>query len=127
MTSVPRLFLFVIFMIPLHIIEQLVFGIDELYELRTMAWDMVSWLPDPDYGIVVQGGVSTAFGLARWWAFMGGRIPRLIASGFFCFQFMVESHHVVKTILHGAYFPGAVTATVIVGLGAMIVANVWRE
>src|SRR5262245_42197204 len=127
MTSVPRLFLFVIFMIPLHIIEQLIFGIDELYELRSMAWDMVSWLPDPDYGIVVQVGVATTLVLTLCWAFMVGGMPRLIASGFFGLQFMVESHHIAKTIVHGANFPGAVTATVIVGLGAMIVASVWRE
>jgi len=127
MNSVPRLFLLVIFMIPLHIIEQLAFGIDELYELRAMAWDMVSFLPDPDYGIVVQVGLVTTLVLALCWAFMVGGMPRLIASGFFGFQFMVESHHIVKTILHGEYFPGAVTATVIVSLGAMIVASVWRE
>jgi hypothetical protein len=114
-------------MIPLHIAEQLVFGIDELYELRTMAWDMVSWLPDPDYGIVVQVGIVTTLVLAPRWGFMVGGKPRLIASGFFGLQFMVESHHIAKTILNGEYVPGAVTATVIVGLGAMIVLSVWRE
>ena len=127
MTNVPRLFLFTTAMIPLHIVEQLVFGIDELYELRSMAWDMVSWLPDPDYGIVVQVGVVTTLVLGLCWAFMVGGVPRLIASGFFGLQFMVESHHIIKTIVSGNYFPGAVTATVIVGLGAMIVASVWRE
>ena len=124
MNSVPRLFLLTTAMIPLHIVEQLVFGIDELYELRTMAWDMVSWLPDPDYGIVVQVGVMTTLVLTLCWAFMVGGLPRLIASGFFGLQFMVESHHIVKTLLHGEYFPGAVTATVIVGLGATIVHSV---
>jgi len=57
---------------------------------------------------------------------VGGR-ARQIASAFFGFQFMVESHHILKTIIHGEYFTGAVTATVIVGLGAMIVTSVWRE
>jgi hypothetical protein len=127
MNNVPRLFLFVACMIPLHIAEQLVFGIDELYELRSMAWDMVSWLPGPDYGIVVQVGVVTTLVLTLCWAFMVGGLPRLIASGLFGFQFMVESHHVLKTIIRGEYFPGAVTAIVLVGLGAMIVLNVWRE
>jgi hypothetical protein len=127
MNNVPRLFLATTAMIPLHIAEQLVFGIDELYELRTMAWDMVSWLPDPDYGIVVQVGIVTTLVLAPRWGFMVGGKPRLIASGFFGLQFMVESHHIAKTILNGEYFPGAVTATVIVGLGAMIVLSVWRE
>src|SRR5690242_1973703 len=127
MNNVPRLFLLTTAMIPLHIAEQLLFGIDELYELRTMAWDMVSWLPDPDYGIVVQVGVVTTLVLSLCWAFMVGGTARLIASGFFGLQFMVEGHHIAKTILHAEYFPGAVTATVIVGLGAMIVMSVWRE
>lgn len=127
MNNVPRLFLATTCMIPLHIVEQLMFGIDELYELRTMAWDMVSWLPDPDYGIVVQVGVATTLVLALCWAFMVGGRARLIASGIFGLQFMVESHHILKTIISGVYFPGAVTATVIVGLGAMIVMSVWRE
>ena len=127
MNNVPRLFLATTCMIPLHIVEQLMFGIDELYELRGMAWDMVSWLPDPDYGIVVQVGVMTTLVLGLCWAFMVGGKARLIASGFFGLQFMVESHHILKTIITGVYFPGALTATVIVGLGAMIVASVWRE
>ena len=127
MNNVPRLFLLTTAMIPVHIAEQLVFGIDELYELRQMAWDMVSFLPDPDYGIVVQVGVMTTLVLALCWSFMVGGMPRLVAAGFFGLQFMVESHHIVKTILHGAYFPGAVSAVVIVGLGAMIVTSVWRE
>jgi hypothetical protein len=127
MTNVPRLFLFATLMVPVHVAEQLLFGIDELYELRSMAWDMVSWLPDPDFGIVVQVGVVTTLVLSLCWAFMVGGLPRLIASGFFGFQFMVESHHILKTIISGEYFPGAVTATVLVGIGAMIVMSVWNE
>src|SRR5262245_9907506 len=127
MANIPKLFLWAIALIPVHIAEQLLFGIDELYELRAQAWALVSWLPDPDYGIVVQVGIVTTLVLALCWAFMVGGMPRMIASAFFGLQFMVESHHVIKTIVYGAYFPGAVTATVIVGLGAMIVASVWRE
>src|SRR5262245_21477557 len=119
MTNIPKLFLWAIALIPVHIVEQLLFGIDELYELRAQAWALVSWLPDPDYGIVVLVGATVTLVLSLCYGFMVGGLPRLIASAIFGFQFMVESHHIVKTIVHFEYFPGAVTAIAIVAVGAL--------
>ena len=71
-------------------------------------------------------GAVVTLVLALCYGFMIGGIPRLIAAGFFGAQFMVESHHIVKTIIQGVYFPGAVTAIALVAIGVMILVRVWK-
>ena len=50
--------------------------------------------------------------------FLIGRRWRLLGPGFFGVAGLIEAHHIVKTILRGAYFRGAVTAVPYVVVGA---------
>src|SRR5262245_5668894 len=127
MTRMRRLFLVAILLIPLHIVEQLLFGIDELYELQDMMGTVMAWSADQDDPIVVCVGVAVTGVLALCYGFMTEGLPRLAAASFFGIEFMGESHHIIKTIVRGAYFPGAVTAIALAVLGALIIAEVVRE
>jgi hypothetical protein len=122
-----QLFLAALVLLPLHGIEQLLFGLDELYELRAQLGAAVGLFADPNVGTVVLVFAGTAAVLFFCYGFMVGGIPRLIAGTFFGLEFMVESHHVVKTLVRGAYFPGAVTAVPFAILGALVLATAWRE
>jgi hypothetical protein len=125
--KLPHLFLLAIVVLQLHMVEQLAFGLDELYELQAMVGTVVALFSDADRAaVVLVFGVVTVV-LLLCYGFTTGGVPRLIAASFFGLEFMVESHHIVKTIVRGAYFPGAVTAIAFVVLGALILATARRE
>ena len=125
--QIPRLFLAAIVVLQLHLLEQLLFGLDELYELRAMVATALAWFSDADRGAVVLVFAVVTAVLFFCYGFMTGGRPRLIAATFFGLEFIVESHHIIKTIARGAYFPGALTAVAFVTLGVLILVRVWRE
>jgi hypothetical protein len=127
MKSVKDLFLVAVLLVPLHVVEQLMFGLDELYELRSLAGAAANAFGDPDFGAVVLVGAVTTLVLFFCYGFMAGGAPRLIAAGFFGLEFMGESHHLIKTVIRGEYFPGAVTAIALVVLGAFVLRRAWLE
>jgi hypothetical protein len=127
MIRIQHLFLLAICLMPVHIAEQLLFGIDELYELQAATRACLSLFDDPERGTVVIVGVVTTVVLFFCYGFMAGGVPRFIATMFFGLEFMFEGHHIVKTVVRGAYFPGAVTALALVVVGAMIATTAWRE
>jgi hypothetical protein len=122
-----HLLLVAIALLPFHMVEQLLFGLDELYELQGQVGSVMSLFPDPDTAtVVLVFGVVMAV-LFFCYGFMTGGVPRLIAASFFGLEFMFEGHHIVKTIVRGTYFPGAVTAIAFVALGALVLASARRE
>jgi hypothetical protein len=123
----PHLFLLAIVVLQLHMVEQLLFGLDELYELQAMVGSVTPLFSDADRAAVVLVFAVVTVVLLLCYGFMTGGVPRLIAASFFGVEFMFESHHIVKTIARGAYFPGAVTAIAFVILGALILATARRE
>jgi hypothetical protein len=58
---------------------------------------------------------------------MAGGFWRLFAPAFFGVSGLVESHHIIKTVLRGAYFPGAVTAIPFVTVSFLLLRAVIRE
>ena len=123
----PHLFLLAIVVLQLHMVEQLLFGLDELYELQAMVGTAMALFSDADRAAVVLVFAVVTVVLLLSYGFMTGGVARLIAASFFGIEFMFESHHIVKTIVRGAYFPGAVTALAFVALGALILVTARRE
>jgi hypothetical protein len=122
-----QLLLIAIALLPFHMVEQLWFGLDELYELQGQVGSVVSLFPNPDTAtVVLVFGVVMAV-LFFCYGFMTGGIPRVIAASFFGLEFMFEGHHIVKTIVRGTYFPGAVSAIAFVALGALVLAAARRD
>jgi hypothetical protein len=112
---------------PLHMCEQLLFGIDELYELKRFAAAFYGLFHNPDYASVVLVIIFFSIvNLIVYGLLVGGQW-RQIALGFFAMVGLGEVHHVVKTVLHASYFPGAVTSIPFVLFGALLLRSLVFE
>jgi hypothetical protein len=127
MQDLKRWFVCLIIILPLHLAEQFLTGLDELYELKGQLAVIYGWFQNSDYVTVAFVGIVVMLVfLLVYGTLIGGR-PRLFAVGFFAFSGCVEIHHVVKTIILGAYFPGAVTAIPFVAFGLLLLRAIARE
>jgi hypothetical protein len=112
---------------PIHILEQIWFGLDELDEVKRIAGGYYGWFENDDLATVLFViFVVVLVQLLVYGALSGGRW-RLTVAGFWGLTSVAEIHHFVKTLLHGAYFPGMVTSFGYVAIGVMILATVVRE
>jgi hypothetical protein len=126
MKNIRRWFGWFIVVLVLHVTEQLIFGIDELKEVRSIGAVYYSWFSNPDYGSVVAiGGIVLVVQLLLFSTLTMGKW-RFAPFVFFGVSGIGEMHHIVKTILHGAYFPGAVTAFPFAVVGVLLLRATYR-
>ena len=111
----------------LHGIEQLLFGLDELYELQGQVGMVLGLFRDRDSGIVVLVFALVLLVQLFVYGFLVGGRWRLLGPGFFAVAALGESHHFIKTIVRLQYFPGTVTAIAYVAVGALLLRAVVRE
>jgi hypothetical protein len=112
---------------PLHMIEQLLFGIQELDEMKQVFGLYYSWFANPDVATVVLVtiiGASVLFMVYGLIAGTGSRLAVLSILGLFSIG---EGHHLLRVLASGAYNPGVVTSLPFAVLGALLVSAVWRE
>jgi hypothetical protein len=127
MADIRRWFVWLIVILVVHGAEQFVFGIDELYEVQRVATVYYSWFSNPDYGkVALIGGVVLIVQLFLLMTTFKNRC-RLVPFGFFGIAGIFEIHHILKTLLHRAYFPGAVTAIPYAVVGALLLRAVFRQ
>ena len=116
-----------LFILPLHGVEQFLTGFDELYELQGQIGAVFDVFPSRDAGIVFTVfAVVTLVATFMYLTLTNGRW-RLLGFAFFGINGLIESHHIVKTIVQLDYFPGAVTAVAFVTAGALLLRAVVRE
>jgi hypothetical protein len=127
MNEIRRWFGWLIVVLLAHLAEQFLFGIDELYELKGQVNAVLGLFPNPDYGIVAIVGLVVLLAQLMVYGFLVGGRGRLFGPGFFGVSGLVESHHIIKTVGRGAYFPGAVTAIAFVTVGFLLLRAVVRE
>jgi len=126
MNDVRRWFFWLPIILALHGVEQIIFGLDELYELQGQVGYLLGLFPDRDRGIVVLVfAVVILIQVFVYGLLKGGRFA-LLAPGYFAVAALGESHHIIKTILRAAYFPGSVTAIAYVVVGALLLRAVVR-
>ena len=123
----PRLFLLAIALLLVHGIEQLLTGLDELYELKASLAPYFGLFANQDLATVLLVFAGTVAVLLLCCGFMATGLPRLLAASFFGVTFLYESHHVVKTAIRGVYFPGTVTAVPLIILGVCVLRIAWRD
>jgi hypothetical protein len=111
----------------LHGIEQLLFGLDELYELQGQVGMVLGLFGDRDTGIVVLVFAVVLLVQAFVYAFLLGGRWRLLAPAFFGVAALGESHHIIKTMARLHYFPGALTAIAYVTVGILLLRAIVRE
>lgn len=132
MNRTQKLFLLLGLTGPIHMIEQMIFGIDEFYMLRESLGGWYALFPAEaaDHATV---GLITLMGTVFTTLFValaaGGK-ARLVVLGFFGLFGVSEIHHLVEALVRHAYDPGLVTSLAYVGFGAALFASVvsdWRR
>jgi hypothetical protein len=111
----------------LHGVEQLTFGLDELYELQGQVGMVLGLFTNRDAGIVVLVFAVVLLVQTFVYAFLVGGRWRLLGPTFFGIAALGESHHIIKTVVRLDYFPGAVTAIAYVGVGILLLRAIVRE
>ena len=127
MKSIQRLFGWLVIIGPIHMVEQLLFGIDEIYEIKRLLAAYHGWFRNPDYGTVLLATIAgTLILLISYGLLVGGRW-RLLAVGFFGVLGVTEGHHIVRVVIKGTYVPGAVTAIPFMVVSVLILRAVVRQ
>jgi len=115
---------------PIHMAEQIWFGLDELQELKGLMAAYYSQFRDPDIATVALViGIFTIVQSLLYAMLVGGRW-KLLAAGLIGALSVGEAHHIVRTLAHDAYFPGFVTSFAYAAIGAMLfiaVVRQWRK
>lgn len=115
-----------LFILPLHGAEQFLTGFDELYELQGQMGTLLDLFPNRDGGIVFTVFAVVMLVAAFLYLTLTSGRWRLLGFAFFGVNGLIESHHIIKTIVHLDYFPGAVTAVAFVTAGALLLRAVMR-
>lgn len=129
MPRIRTLFLLLTIIGPLHMAEQLLTGIDEFYSIRDLIGGYYAWF-DPaaaDHATVLLVTIVWTFVSVLFYTLLHDGLPRLIVPAIFGLFGVTEAHHVIESILKGAYDPGVVMSVPYAIVGAMLVAAVWRE
>lgn len=129
MKDVRKWFLLFLITGPLHMAEQMLTGLDELYELRGQLGYIYNLFPAAaaDYVTVTLVILVVVAVQAMVYASISGGRAALIPAGFFGLFGFVESHHIIKTIVRVEYFPGAFTAPLYVIFGFLLFRAVRAE
>lgn len=124
-----KLFPYFIGIAILHMVEQLVFSIDELYRIKRILEIYHSWFSNPDQGTVLLVTIGgTVFLTISYLILLGGRYL-LIAMAIFGLIGISEGHHLITAVIDGGYNGGMVTAVPFMVMGFLLLRNAikgWR-
>jgi hypothetical protein len=123
MDRIPRLFLWLTIIGPLHMAEQMMTSLEEFHMLRDQAAIFYGWFrPDQaDLASVILITVSfTTAMLAIYAVLRGGAAARAAMYVFGVFA-ITELHHLVEAVRKGGYDPGLVTCFAFAIVGALMV------
>lgn len=132
MRRTQTLFLLLGLIGPIHMTEQMLFGIDEFYMLRESLDGWYALFPSAAADHATVGLITLAGSIftAMFVALSAGGKARLVVLGCFGVFGLSEIHHLIEALVHHAYDPGLVTSLGYVGLGGALVASVvadWRH
>ena len=110
MKDIRRWFLALVIIGPIHMGEQMIMGLDELAELQGLFAKFYAWFGSADYATVTLVTISfTVVNLLGYGLISGGR-AQTAAIGFFALLGVGEIHHIIRVLVNGTYYPGAVTS-----------------
>jgi len=129
MTRIRTLFLLLTIIGPMHMGEQLLTRIDEFYSIRELLPSYYAWF-DPaaaDHATVLLITIVWTLVSVLFYSLLHDGLPRLIVPAVFGIFGATEIHHLIESLLKGAYDPGVITCIPYAIAGALMVAAVWRE
>jgi hypothetical protein len=129
MTHIRTLFLWLTVIGPLHMAEQMLTSIDEFYAIRGVI-AQYHGLFDPsaaDRASVLLITIVWTIVSILFYALLKEGTPRLLVLGMFGVFGASEIHHLVESLIKGAYDPGVITCVPYAAVGCLLVAAVARE
>jgi hypothetical protein len=86
-----------------------------------------SLFANPDVGTVLLVILGVTLVQSFLLAVLAGGRWRLLVPGVFGFMGLVETHHLVQTVIQAQYFPGVVTSIAYTWIGVMVLQAAIRE
>ena len=130
MTRTRKAFLLLLLSGPIHMAEQMAFGIEEFHMIRrTVINPYYSWFPaaQADFAsVLLITSVGAVLSLI-FYALMSGGAARTIALAAFALFGISEIHHVVEAIAKAGYEPGVVTSVAYCWSGCSLLSALWAE
>ena len=111
----------------LHIVEQLIFGMQDLHELQRLLAVYESRFGDTNGSIAVLATMSAAFAALAIHCILKGGFARFMTMFVLGLPTIGEVHHLVETMRAGHYTPGAVTAVPSVICGVLFLKALVKE
>ncbi len=127
MLSIQRWFRAVIVIAALHMTEQLILGLDELYKIRRVLAHYYAWFHDADFATVLLVFIVVMLVLVLIYGVLVRGRPLLWVMGFFAVTSLTEVHHLIEGIFERRYVPGLVTGVIWAGAGVMLGRAVLRQ
>jgi hypothetical protein len=126
MERIRALFLALAITGPLHMIEQLLFGIEELQEMKRVFGAYYALFADPDIATVTLVTIIGASILFMVYGLIAGPVSRFAVLGIFGILSIGECHHVLRVVVTNGYNPGVLTSIPFTIVGVLLVSAVWR-
>src|SRR5262245_10086707 len=129
MPRIRTLFLLLMIIGPLHMGEQLLTSIEEFYSIRELFGGYYAWF-DPslaDHASVILITIIWTFVSVLFYSLLHDGLPRLIVPTIFGVFAATEIHHLIESLMKGAYDPGVITCIPYSIVGVLLTAEVWRE
>ena len=129
MARIQKLFLLLTIIGPLHMVEQLITGIEEFYSIQRLVGSYYAWF-DPkaaDSATVILITIVWTICSLMFYALLREGTPRLIVLATFGLFGAQEVHHVIEAFAEGGYDPGVITCVPYAAVGLLLLESVWRE
>jgi hypothetical protein len=114
---------------PLHMAEQLLFGIEEFFSIKAYVASYYTWFAPAaaDHATVILITVVWTMTSLLFYALLREGTPRLMVLGLFGLFGAQEVHHVIEALAKGGYDPGVITCVPYAAVGFLLLESVWRE
>jgi hypothetical protein len=100
-------------MVPLHMSEQLLYGIGELATLKRILAVYHGWFQQPNYGTVLLVASVGTLIIGLTYGILAGGLMKKISLSVWALFAIDEVHHVIESLAALRYTPGAATASLL--------------
>ena len=127
MKTSTRLYGWLKLLTALHVVEQLIFGMEDLHQLQHLIVVYESWFGNTNAAItmLVTGGIALAVLAMR--CILKGGFARFITMFVLGLPTIGEFHHLVEAARVGHYTPGVVTAAPSIVCGVLFLRALVKE
>ena len=122
-----RWFGWIVLIAPLHMSEQVLFGIGELATLKRILAIYYRWFQQPDYGTVLLVAIGATLVLGLTYGILAGGLLKEISLSVWALIAIGEIHHIIESVSAFRYTSGSVTAVPFVIFGVLLMRAVVKE